>query len=174
MRRVRSLIVAVAIAALAWGVVSATPATAEPPADRNFVTHLSGDEEVPARETSGKGLAVFHISKDGTSIDYKLIVTSIDNVFAAHIHLAPMGVNGPIVAFLFEGVPAGGRHNGLLAEGTITSADLVGPLLGQPLSTLIVPMQAGNAYVNVHTNDGVEPIDTGPGDFPAGEIRGQI
>jgi hypothetical protein len=26
----------------------------------------------------------------------------------------------------------------------------------------------------VHTNDGVPPINTGPGDFPGGEIRGQI
>jgi hypothetical protein len=26
----------------------------------------------------------------------------------------------------------------------------------------------------VHTNDGVAPPDTGPGDFPGGEIRGQI
>jgi hypothetical protein len=35
-------------------------------------------------------------------------------------------------------------------------------------------MRNGNAYVNVHTNDGVDPPDTGPGDFPGGEIRGQI
>ena len=174
MRRVRSLIMAVAVTALAWGAVSATPAAAQPPADRNFVTHLDGDEEVPVRATSGKGLAVFHISKDGTSVDYKLIVTGIDNVFAAHIHLAATGVNGPIVAFLFEGVPASGRHNGLLAEGTITAADLVGPLTGQPLSALITQMRAGTAYVNVHTDDGVEPINTGAGDFPGGEIRGQI
>jgi hypothetical protein len=26
----------------------------------------------------------------------------------------------------------------------------------------------------VHTNDGVAPPDTGPGDFPGGEIRGQV
>ena len=31
-----------------------------------------------------------------------------------------------------------------------------------------------NAYVNVHTNDNVAPPNTGPGDFPGGEIRGQI
>jgi len=35
-------------------------------------------------------------------------------------------------------------------------------------------MRAGNTYVNVHTNDGVAPTNTGPGDFPGGEIRGQI
>jgi hypothetical protein len=26
----------------------------------------------------------------------------------------------------------------------------------------------------VHTNDGVAPTNTGPGDFPGGEIRGQV
>jgi hypothetical protein len=35
-------------------------------------------------------------------------------------------------------------------------------------------MEAGNTDVNVHTHDGVDPTNTGPGDFPAGEIRGQI
>ena len=62
----------------------------------------------------------------------------------------------------------------MLATGTITAADLVGPLAGQPLSALIEEMPAGNTYVNVHTDDGVAPPNTGPGDFPGGEIRGQI
>jgi hypothetical protein len=35
-------------------------------------------------------------------------------------------------------------------------------------------IEAGDAYVNVHTNDGVAPTNTGPGDFPGGEIRGQL
>jgi hypothetical protein len=35
-------------------------------------------------------------------------------------------------------------------------------------------MESGGAYVNIHTNDGVAPTNTGPGDFPGGEIRGQI
>jgi hypothetical protein len=35
-------------------------------------------------------------------------------------------------------------------------------------------MGSGAAYVNVHTSDGVEPPNTGPGDFPGGEIRGQV
>ena len=56
----------------------------------------------------------------------------------------------------------------------ITADDLVGPLAGQPLSALVEAMVAGGTYVNVHTNDGVAPPDTGPGDFPGGEIRGQI
>ena len=56
--------------------------------------------------------------------------------------------------------------------GEIT--DLINDLVGQPLSALIDAMEAGNTYVNVHTNDGVAPTNTGPGDFPGGEIRGQI
>ena len=57
---------------------------------------------------------------------------------------------------------------------SITAGNLVGPLAGQPLSALVDAIEAGNAYVNVHTNDGVPPTNTGPGDFPAGEIRGQL
>lgn len=136
---------------------------------------LSGGEEVPARDTKARGNATFDVSDDGTSISYKLIATNITNVVAAHIHIAPAGTNGGVVVFLFgPAAPGGGRSDGVLAEGTFTAADLINALAGQPLSALIDAMQAGNAYVNVHTNDGVPPTDTGPGDFPGGEIRGQI
>jgi hypothetical protein len=136
---------------------------------------LSGGEEVPARDTKARGNATFDVSDDGTSIDYRLIASNIENVTASHIHLGPAGANGPVVAFLFGSVaPGGGRTDGVLATGTITAANLVGPLAGQPLSALLDAMQAGNTYVNVHTDDGVPPTNTGAGDFPGGEIRGQI
>ena len=64
--------------------------------------------------------------------------------------------------------------NGVLAEGTVTAADLIGPLAGQTLSSLMAQIAAGNVYVNVHTNDGIGGVNTGPGDFASGEIRGQI
>jgi hypothetical protein len=63
---------------------------------------------------------------------------------------------------------------GVLAEGSITSASLVGPLAGMDFSVLVAAIRAGGIYVNVHTNDGVAPANTGPGDFPGGEIRGQV
>jgi len=155
--------------------VTTSVAYASPPEQRNFVAPLNGNEEVPARDTNARGLAHFKLSKDGTELSYKLIVANIKNVVASHIHLGPAGANGPVVAFLFgPAAPGGGRTDGVLAEGTITAASLVGPLAGQPLSALIAAMKDGNTYVNVHTNDGVPPIDTGPGDFPGGEIRGQI
>ena len=143
--------------------------------NQNWSVHASGDLELPARDTLGQGQAIFHLSKDGTAIEYKLIASNIENVTASHIHLGGSTVNGPVVAFLFGNAPAGGgRTDGVLAEGTITAADLVGPLAGQPLSALIDAMNSGNAYVNVHTNDGVAPTNTGAGDFPGGEIRGNF
>ena len=148
--------------------------------ENNIGTHLDGGGEVPARPTEAQGQAIFRISDDGQSVEYKLFAANIDNAFMAHIHLAPAGVNGPIVEWLFPSTdpvpgPLGaGRSDAVLATGTFTAANLVGPLAGHPLSDLISAMQDGGAYVNVHTNDGIAPTNTGPGDFPGGEIRGQL
>jgi CHRD domain-containing protein len=145
------------------------------PAPKNFVAHLTGANEVPARETAAVGQIKLQLSADGTALEYRLISSNIDNVFMAHIHVAPAGVNGPIVVFLFGPVaPGGGRTDGVLAHGTITAAKLIGPLKGHPLSDLVAALDNGGAYANVHTNRGVPPPNTGPGNFPGGEIRGQI
>lgn len=150
----------------------------------NFGTPLSAEEEVmPAgvvNTSNARGNAIFHLSADGTTLSYKLIVANIENVFQAHIHRGVAGVNGGIVVWLYPstaptpGPLGGGRIQGPIAEGTITAANLVGSLAGQPLSALLTLLENGGAYVNAHTNDGVAPVNTGPGDFPGGEIRGQI
>ena len=130
--------------------------------------------------SNARGNAIFHLSADGTEISYKLIASNIENVFMAHIHRGPAGSNGPVVVWLYPstavgaGPVAGGRVDGVLVEGTITAANLVGPLAGQPLSALLADIQSANAYVNVHTDDGVAPGNTGPGDYPGGEVRGQV
>jgi hypothetical protein len=146
----------------------------------NWSAHLNGSQEVPARDTNAQGQAIFHLSPDGSALAYKLIGSNIENVFMAHVHMAPPGSNGMIVVWLYpstavEPGPLGsGRHDGILAQGTITAANLVGPLAGHPLSDLVDALNTGNAYVNVHTNDGVDPTNTGPGDFPGGEIRADV
>lgn len=145
--------------------LTATPAFAG--SNRNFATHLSGGQEVQPVETRAEGQAIFMLSKDGQTLYYKLIAANIENVMMAHIHLAPKGVNGPIVVWLYPSVPPPmlipGRFSGVLAEGSITSGDLVGPLAGMSLGDLLAEMEAGNTYVNIHTTQ-----------YPGGEIRGQI
>ena len=134
----------------------------------NFIANLSGREIVTQPvNTSAKGNATFELSDDGTNLHYKIMVEKIENVTMAHIHLAPAGVDGPVVAWLYPKVPPAvlipGRFDGLLVEGNITSINLSGLLAGQPLNALLEAMMKGNAYVNVHTNK-----------YPGGEIRGQI
>ena len=154
-----------AVVTLAW---------AAPPESKKFIAHLSGDAEVPSRDTNAQGEVKLDLSKGGDSLDYRLNVANIENVVAAHIHLGPPDANGPVVAFLYGPQPAGGgKINGVIATGTIMADDLLGPLAGQDLDALLDEMRAGNTYVNVHTNDGVDPPNTGAGDFPGGEIRGQ-
>jgi hypothetical protein len=167
MRKLRFIGLALILALAAFGTATAD--------NRNFRAHLIGGEEVPVRDTRAVGQAIFQLSKDGTELSYRLIASNIENVVQAHIHVGAIGVNGPIVVFLYGLVPSGqGRTNGVLSTGTITAADLIGPLAGAPLEHLVTALREGNAYVNVHTNDGIDPPNTGPGDFPGGEIRGQI
>jgi hypothetical protein len=140
----------------------------------NFVAPLSGGQEVPARDTHAVGVATLKLSQDGAALLFKINVANIDNVVAAHIHCAAVGVNGPIGVTLFMAPPAGGAVNGTLAEGTITAPDAGNACGWADLAAVLAAMQSGDTYVNVHTNDGVPPANTGPGDFPGGEIRGQI
>jgi CHRD domain len=165
----RTLLVAVAAGVL--GSVAVADATSE----RNFATHLTGAEENPARDTPAQGQAKLQLSRDGDSLLCKLNVANIENVVAAHIHLGQPEDNGPVVAFLYGNEPAGGGSiQGRIATPTVTADDLVGPLAGDSMDDLMEAIRTGNAYVNVHTNDGVDPPNTGPGDFPGGEIRGQL
>jgi hypothetical protein len=156
---------------LALALLALAPAAV---AGDNFVATLSGGQEVPARDTHARGVATFKLREDGAALRFKLNVANLDNVVAAHIHCGAVGVNGPIGVTLFMGTPAGGRVNGTLAEGTITAPDAGNGCGWTDLAAVLAAMGSGGTYVNVHTNDGVVPPNTGPGDFPGGEIRGQV
>ena len=158
----------------------------------NWSTHLKGKFEVPARDTNAQGQALFQLSDDGNSVSYKLIASNIFNVVQAHIHCGPAGVNGPIIVWLFPSVTAREalvgpqpRTDGVLAEGAFGDADVIDRPQGSPpngcpamavsgLADVLELLNTGQAYVNVHTNDNVAPANTGPGDFPGGEVRGQV
>jgi len=143
--------------------------------NRNWSTHAKGSVEVPARDTDAQAQAIFQLSQDGTELHYKLIASNIENVVQAHIHEGEPGVNGQIGVFLYGLVASGGgRTDGVLSQGTITAGDFIGPFAGMSVADLAELMDSGGAYVNVHTNDGVAPTNTGPGDFPGGEVRGDI
>ena len=138
-------------------------------------TDMSGAEEFPARSTPASGFATFQLSGDGKTMSYSLEVQDIRNVFQAHIHAGAAGANGGIVVWLWGATPFGmGQSPERLVSGTFTADQFVGDLKGKSMEDLMALIRRGGAYVNVHTNDGIGATNTGAGDFPGGEIRGQL
>jgi hypothetical protein len=89
------------------------------------------------------------------------LVANIEGVVAAHIHCAPVGVNGPVAVTLFTGGPV--SPNGILAQGTVNAPDDGNGCDWTSLQEVLTAIHNGFAYVNVHTQSN-----------PGGEIRGQI
>ena len=128
------------------------------------------------------------MSDDGTSVDYKLMASNINNAFMAHIHCGVPGIERAdrrvAVSEHRPGAgspPGSGPHDGVLAEGTFTNANVIPrpdaatacPGGVSSLADVLAKIEAHGTYVNVHTNDGAPPNE-GPGDFPGGEVRGQL
>lgn len=155
---------AICIVTLTMAVLSVTIATIMMNSvyaqDQKFTASLSGDQEVPPNTSTAKGWVWF--KPTGDSVGYQVNATGLDKVSMAHIHGGKTGENGDPIAML-QIMQSSGPINGTLAQGNITSSDLMGSLAGKSVSDLVSKMQSGEAYVNVHTEAN-----------PNGEIRGQI
>ncbi|MGM1048169.1 MAG: CHRD domain-containing protein [Bacillota bacterium] len=130
---------------------------------RTFRAILLGRNEVPPVRTVATGNAVFQLNRAGTQLRFRLVIRNIRRVTQGHIHLGRVGVNGPIVAFLFGPSKFGISVRRGVIEGVLTNQDLIGPLQGRTIRDLVRELERGNSYVNVHTIQN-----------PDGEIRGQI
>jgi len=174
-RKTIALIVPVALLALA--ALVAAPTFADE--GRSFKATLTGYEEVPSISTIASGEFRAQLSADGTTLSYELTYGNITNAFAAHIHLGQPGVAAGVIAFLCGG---GGKPacppTGGTVTGMIVAANVIGPtsqgIAPVEFAELLAAMRAGFTYANVHTTDGDATPNEGPGDFPGGEIRGQI
>jgi hypothetical protein len=172
MLAIRRVWIPLAAAALALTAISAQAEESQ------FSAKMTGASQLPEPTTSkATGEMKLVVSADGRKISYTLSVANLRNPSGSDMHLGPDTANGPAVVKLFPLRGAGakkGDFSGVLSEGTITAGDLAGPMLGSPLADLIEQIRDGNTYVNVHTDDGVPPANSGPGDYHLGEIRGQI
>ena len=136
------------------------------PVQTQFSAVLSG--AAAGTNSTANGQAFLTLSPTGDVILYLLSVQGIENVTMAHIHIADLpGNDGPPAVWLYPSAPPAnlipGQFSGLLGEGDITAANLVGPLAGNTLIDLLTAIKEKRAYVNVHTQQ-----------YPAGEIRGQL
>jgi hypothetical protein len=150
MRKLFFVLAGAAAALVAVGIGFA----AEPPAT-TFVATMTADEEVPhcaSATNAARGLAVFHVVDEATgTVEFKIVANNLPgDVIAAHIHIAPKGVAGPVVQAT---PPTPGAENGVIAEGSFTNPALVAAIRANP----------DGYYVNVHTTV-----------CPPGVIRGQL
>jgi CHRD domain len=135
-------------------VAAAVAFGAQPPAV-TFVATLTSDEEVPrcapaTNAATGSFVAMVVDQATGT-VEWMLIANNLPgDIAAAHIHVAPKGVAGPVVQPL---PPTPGAENGVIGTGTFSNPALVAAMQTNP----------DGYYVNVHT-DVCQP----------GVIRGQL
>jgi hypothetical protein len=146
-----------------------------PVSGKHFSAVFTGDNEVPPVNTDATGKIKLFVNPQQSTLDYQFSISDLNGVVTgAHIHKGSIGTNGPVVATLktgntFAGASAstsgtdGGGSTSTSVSGTITSADLKGPLAGKQVTDLIQLIEDGKAYVNVHTHQNSN-----------GEIRGQL
>ncbi|NUC72227.1 CHRD domain-containing protein [Haloterrigena sp. SYSU A558-1] len=137
----------------------------QPATSSLFVAHLGPQEGV---ETSARGMAVVQARRDG--LKFVVEVANLENAFMAHVHEDE--ALGPIAVWLYDfGTQderlEDGRFSGLLDVGTITDEVVaegrVQEAESETVDDLLGKMEAGEAYVNVHTEA-----------YPSGEISGQL
>lgn len=130
-----------------------------------FNSTLTGAAERPNPvTTTASGTTTFTLFDDD-SLQYTVRVQSINNVTVSHIHAGDATVAGPVMVFLgTSATPVSIGANATLYSGTITRASTFsGVFATAGFDSLLTRLNAGTAYVNVHTQAN-----------PGGEIRGQI
>lgn len=113
---------------------------------------LKAGSEVPKPSGVSSGATgkftgtVVELANDKAKITWKLTFSQLSGqAIAAHIHIGKVGKAGPVALAL-----CGPCHSGQKGKGTLTHAQ-------------VAKIEAGSAYVNVHTQKN-----------PGGEIRGQV
>lgn len=144
-------------------------------ARHNFLTFLTGYQEVPSVSTAADGVFQARSNGEQTAFEYVLVYEGLQGtVTQAHIHFAQRAVNGPIVVWLCgtaanpgpagtQTCPASGTVRGTIEAANVLAAPAAQQLAAGEIQEVIRAMRAGAAYVNVHTTIS-----------PGGEVRGQI
>lgn len=128
--------------------------------DPRYCAVLSGANETTPNNSTASGSAVINASTGG--LGYGLSAANGSEEFTqAHIHQGAAGVDGPVMAFLFN-AGTGNTVTSISVTGQVLVGDLLGPALNN-IAGFMHYIAIGEAYVNVHSTE-----------FPNGEIRGQL
>ena len=142
------------------------------PSPLKYDVNLDGSQEVLPVTTNAAGTMTVKFNGGLTRAKFNIKVLDGDAVTEAHLHCAPAGTNGPVVAFLSGFVPGGFDVDGKLAKFVLKDTNIAAvgadciPTAGMAINNiadLAQAMHEGNIYVNVHTVVN-----------PSGDIRGQL
>ena len=109
-----------------------------------------------SREQDGRFLMKGTVSlcRDG-SLYFEIEAHDFENITMAHLHIGREGEIGSPVFWLYPDRPPPklipGFFKGVLARGEIMEKDLIGPMRGKSLDSLISELRRGNIYLNIHT-----------------------
>jgi CHRD domain len=147
-RRLAAIIAGLVVALAVAGVATAGDG------GRPLSTTLTGAEEAPGPgDPNATGQADLRLNQGQSRVCFDVSWAEIDGtVFAGHIHVAPVGVPGPIVVTLFTGSFAGTDSTSGCVQGV--DRGLIKAIRKDPSAY----------YVNVHSTP----------DFPDGAVRGQL
>jgi len=159
-----------AIASAGWLFACGDDDPVSVPTER-FTASMNGANEKPtARTTPATGTAEFTLRRD--TLYWNITLTNITNVSASHIHAGTSDVAGGIILPLTPPI-SNTSITGFITRGTFQTP--AAPNNTLTFDGLLDLLRTGGAYVNVHTSDPAKsPDNSGPGDFPGGEIRGQV
>ena len=129
--------------------------------DVKYKAKLIGDSVVPPVNTTAAGRAVIFVGAD--ELRWKLNVTGISDPIMAHIHMGKKGANGSIIADLLKSAKIEDKPDRTIMTGTITAADLQGPMEGKTLQDLKSAFNNATTNIDLHTKNN-----------PNGELRGTI
>mmetsp|Transcript_33027 Transcript_33027/g.56140 ORF Transcript_33027/g.56140 Transcript_33027/m.56140 type:complete len:187 (+) Transcript_33027:222-782(+) len=121
----------------------------------------------PEGTSTASGVAKFWVNEDETELKFRFYVENSVGILGkagAHLHCAPLGSNGGVVAFL-AGAVTGGFDGFYVMKATLTDANVNAgsTTCGDDIPSLISSIRDGNVYVNIHSTNN-----------PSGDVRGQI
>jgi len=116
---------------------------------RTLTATLTGAAETPPADPDGSGTATITLNYGQSQVCWEITVSDITlPATAAHIHVAPVGVPGPVVVPLSPP-----DESGFSSGCTTVDRGLIKDILQHP----------EDYYVNVHNAD-----------YPGGAVRGQL
>lgn len=151
MRRFSTLLACATCAFLALTASASGTVQNGGPTKGGATASLSGAQEVPPADPDGTGKFGANLDVALNRVCYGLQVSNITPAFAAHIHQAPAGSNGPIVVDLVA--PASGSSGGCASPRATAPANTIQNIINHP----------SQYYVNVHNTP-----------YPGGAVRGQL